>query len=163
MAVGDAIVWWRATALYPYNKTIKFAGIMLVMSTLGQCDVAIALYRVRTIFHNSTGAGLVNLQEIVSGRVSPGVFQPEGNFEVYNLGLSGQWDTSTGAQIFENSKPGLAAAILSFSTNAIATCLVVYKAWYVLGIIIPCYMYQFLKSDALVGDKGNTRKMFPVT
>ena len=35
MVVGDVVVWWRAMALYPYNKVIKVAGVALVLSTLG--------------------------------------------------------------------------------------------------------------------------------
>ena len=37
MAVGDAVVWWRATALYPHNKAVKLIGVLLISSTFGEC------------------------------------------------------------------------------------------------------------------------------
>ena len=36
MAVGDAVVWWRATALYPHNKAVKLIGAILISSTFGE-------------------------------------------------------------------------------------------------------------------------------
>ena len=129
MAVGDTVVWWRATALYPQNRIVKGVGALLVLATLGETDRRPLCMRITCSFMK-LAAGVVNIQQSVSGPSRITSFQMENNFEVYNLGLSGGWDVPlTGGQIFENSASGLAAAALSFSTNVIATGLVIYKAW----------------------------------
>ena len=84
------------------------------------------------------------------------------NFEAYNLGLSSDWYSSiaSGGQIFESSMFGLAAAILSFATNSIATCLVMYKAWYVpklTGLRVRTSL------TSIVDSTGDTGEMFPST
>ena len=74
--------------------------------------------------------GLVNIEQFVAGPPILMSFVMDHNFEVYNLGLSGNWNKeTTRGQIFENSPWGLAASALSLATNALATGLVLYKAW----------------------------------
>ena len=74
----------------------------------------------------------MNIHQLVAGPTIVEVFQTEKSFEVYNYGWnSGRGERLSGGQLLEDSTSGLAASILSLSTNAVATALVMYKAWYV--------------------------------
>ena len=82
-------------------------------------------------------AGIVNIRQLVAGPTLVEEFQTEKSFEVYNYGWnSGRGERLSGGQILEDSASGLAASILSLSTNAIATSLVMYKAWYVCKVTV---------------------------
>ena len=63
-----------------------------------------------------------------------------GGFDIYKAGFEFDWQTASGSegQIFENAIFGLAAAILSFTTNAIAASFAAYKTWYASNFITPC-------------------------
>ena len=88
--------------------------------------------------------GIANVHELITGQLSPKEIEWVRSFEVYNLGLNSDWsEGASGGQVFEDSMFGLAAAILSFSTNAVAPCLITYKAWYVHQLGRPCTQISF--------------------
>lgn len=62
-----------------------------------------------------------------------------GGFDIYKAGFELDWQTASGSegQMFENAIFGLAAAILSFTTNAIAAGFAAYKTWYASKIVTP--------------------------
>ena len=41
MVVGNAVVWWRVLAVYPHNKAVKAAGVVLILFIFGEYKLTI--------------------------------------------------------------------------------------------------------------------------
>ena len=123
--LGDAIVCWRASLLWPGNLAIRAGAIILLLTTFGEFPV--------------TCRPVLALIPLLPGRSALGVIDTRGTC----LDLYDSWDGSTvgsgliiyGAQggLYQGTPYGLAASVLSLSTNFFATSIVAYKAWSVIS------------------------------
>ena len=111
--IGDAIVWWRACAIWPH-KAVYAVGSLLIGITLGMCLQAPSSFAFR-----------VSMAQYQHGPDTPTVLSLVG---VYMTALDSRGSTILALFISGNAY-AFAAGFLSLATNVLATTLIAYKVW----------------------------------
>ncbi|PIL34715.1 hypothetical protein GSI_03496 [Ganoderma sinense ZZ0214-1] len=107
--IGDAIVLGRAYVLYPKNRIIRLALLLLLLGTLSTSIVSTA--------HSCQSPGL-SQEFVLPDAETTGVYN-----------LAGPSAGNLMGSFFEGDIFGIAASVISLATNVISTCLVGYRAW----------------------------------
>ncbi|KAI1786427.1 hypothetical protein LXA43DRAFT_55644 [Ganoderma leucocontextum] len=114
ISIGDAIVWSRVCVLWPRHRFIRLIFALLLLGTV--CTSIVSTV------HSCQGL-------LVHGAVPTFPLDPESQVIVgIRNGIGPSAGNIVGA-FFEGDPFGIAASVLSFTSNVISTCLVGFQAW----------------------------------
>ena len=117
VALGDAIVCWRTCVVWQGNRAVRLTCGLFLLATVGKFPESYCFY---------ANISLSDAYDAVLGQVDT----PLGCRSAFIPSQITYFGTAIGST-FEGLSVGLAACVLSLSTNLLATLLVGYKAWYV--------------------------------
>ena len=120
--IGDAIVWWRASAIWPH-KAIYALGSLLIAVTLG-------MYMHMYASRSSLRVPLLVPQPRSRSHSPLAALSLVGVYMTATLDPASRRSTVLVLFISGNAY-AFAAGSLSLATNVLATALIAYKAWYV--------------------------------